>query len=58
VRGVIVRHFVLPNNLAGTDLFVRFVATRLGRGTYVNIMAAVLSGIQGPQLSGTVAASD
>ena len=30
---------VLPNNIAGTDRFVHFVATKLTRSTYVNIMA-------------------
>lgn len=39
VRGVMIRHLVLPHNLAGTDRFVRFVATALGPSTYVNIMA-------------------
>jgi putative pyruvate formate lyase activating enzyme len=38
-RGLMVRHLVLPNNAAGTDRFVRFVAEKLGAYTYVNIMA-------------------
>jgi putative pyruvate formate lyase activating enzyme len=38
VRGVMIRHLVLPHNLAGTERFVDFVATRLGPSTYVNIM--------------------
>lgn len=37
-RGVMLRHLVLPANLAGSDRLVRFVADRLGRSTYVNIM--------------------
>lgn len=39
LRGLIIRHLVLPGNIAGTDKFVQFVATRLSRSTYVNIMA-------------------
>ncbi len=39
LRGLMIRHLVLPENIAGTDRFVRFVAERLSRGTYVNIMA-------------------
>ncbi len=39
LRGLMVRHLVLPENIAGTDRFVRFVAERLSRSTYVNIMA-------------------
>ena len=39
LRGLMVRHLVLPNNIAGTDQFVRLVADRLGRSTYVNLMS-------------------
>ena len=39
LRGLMIRHLVLPNNIAGTDKFVQFVATRLTRSTYVNVMA-------------------
>lgn len=39
LRGLIIRHLVLPANLAGTDRFVRWVAERLGPDAYVNIMA-------------------
>ncbi len=36
-RGLLVRHLVLPNNLAGTGEVVRFLA-ELSEDTYVNIM--------------------
>ncbi len=39
VRGLIIRHLVMPRNLAGTDRFVRWVARELGPDTAVNIMA-------------------
>jgi putative pyruvate formate lyase activating enzyme len=39
LRGLMIRHLVLPGNIAGTDKFVQFVATKLSRSTYVNIMA-------------------
>ena len=38
-RGLIVIHLVMPENLAGTDVFVRWVASELGPDTFVNIMA-------------------
>lgn len=38
-RGLIIRHLVLPHNLAGTDRFVGWVAAELGPGTAVNIMS-------------------
>jgi putative pyruvate formate lyase activating enzyme len=37
-RGVILRHLVMPHNLAGTDRFVRWVAEEISPETYVNIM--------------------
>jgi putative pyruvate formate lyase activating enzyme len=39
MRGVILRHLVMPQNLAGTDRFVEWVARELSKDTYVNIMA-------------------
>jgi putative pyruvate formate lyase activating enzyme len=38
-RGLIIRHLVMPNNIAGTDRFVRWVAQELSPRTSVNIMA-------------------
>jgi len=39
IRGVMIRHLVMPNRVAGTEKFVRWVAKTLPRRTYVNIMA-------------------
>ncbi len=38
-RGLLVRHLVLPGNLAGTDAVLRFIAEEISRDTYVNIMS-------------------
>jgi len=38
-RGVLVRHLVLPDNLAGTDQVMKFLAEELSPNTYVNVMA-------------------
>lgn len=38
VRGLLVRHLVLPNNLAGTDEIVRFLAEEISPHTYLNLM--------------------
>lgn len=38
VRGLLVRHLVLPGGLAGTNEAMRFLADELSRDTYVNIM--------------------
>jgi putative pyruvate formate lyase activating enzyme len=38
VRGLMIRHLVMPNRVAGTDKFVRWVAANLPKSTYVNIM--------------------
>jgi putative pyruvate formate lyase activating enzyme len=39
LRGLIIRHLVMPNRVAGTEKFIRWVAENLPRTTYVNIMA-------------------
>jgi putative pyruvate formate lyase activating enzyme len=38
-RGLMIRHLVMPNGVAGTDKFVKWVAGNLPRDTYVNIMS-------------------
>jgi putative pyruvate formate lyase activating enzyme len=38
-RGLMIRHLVMPNRVAGTKKFVRWVAKELSLSTYVNIMA-------------------
>ncbi len=38
-RGLLVRHLVLPNRLAGTKEIVRFLAREVSTSTYLNIMA-------------------
>lgn len=38
-RGLLVRHLVLPNGLAGTEGVVRFLAQEVSTNTYLNIMA-------------------
>lgn len=37
-RGLLVRHLVLPGDLAGTEKVVRFLAEEISRDTYINIM--------------------
>ncbi len=38
-RGLLVRHLVLPKDLAGTAEIVRFLCDQVSPGTYVNVMA-------------------
>lgn len=38
VKGLLVRHLVLPSGIAGTDEFARFIAEEISKDTYVNIM--------------------
>jgi len=37
-RGLLVRHLILPNGLAGTKEIVRFLAESISRDTYLNLM--------------------
>ena len=39
LRGLMVRHLVMPNRVAGTHEFVKWVAANLSPDTYVNIMS-------------------
>jgi putative pyruvate formate lyase activating enzyme len=38
-RGLLVRHLVLPNGLAGTEKVVNFIGKEISSNTYINIMA-------------------
>ena len=38
LRGLMIRHLVMPNKVAGTEQFVRWIADNLPKDTYVNIM--------------------
>jgi putative pyruvate formate lyase activating enzyme len=38
-RGLLVRHLVLPRNLAGTKQIVKFLAEEISTNTYLNLMA-------------------
>jgi putative pyruvate formate lyase activating enzyme len=37
-RGLLIRHLVLPNALAGSEAILRFIAEEISRDSYVNIM--------------------
>lgn len=37
-RGLLVRHLVLPNRLAGTEKVLKFIAHEISTGTYLNLM--------------------
>ena len=38
LQGLIIRHLVMPNRVAGTEKFVKWVVEALPKSTYVNIM--------------------
>lgn len=38
IRGLMIRHLVMPNRVAGTEKFVQWVADNLPKTTYLNIM--------------------
>lgn len=38
IKGLMIRHLVMPNRVAGTEDFVKWVAEKLPKLTYVNIM--------------------
>lgn len=38
VRGLMVRHLILPNKISGTEEFIKFIAEEFSQTTYVNLM--------------------
>jgi putative pyruvate formate lyase activating enzyme len=59
-RGLLVRHLVLPNGLAGTEKVMGFIAS-LSRETYVNIMAQYrpcYRAMEFPELSRPITAAE
>lgn len=38
LRGLIIRHLVLPNGISGTEEFLQFVAENLSKTSYINLM--------------------
>ena len=38
-RGLLVRHLILPDELAGTEGVVKFIAAEISHNTYLNVMA-------------------
>jgi len=39
IRGLLVRHLVMPYGLAGTENVVKFISNEISKNTYLNIMA-------------------
>lgn len=37
-RGLLVRHLIMPNDLAGTEMVAQFLAEDISKNTYINIM--------------------
>ena len=50
-RGLLVRHLVLPNRIAGTQEVVRFLAQEVSTNTYLNIMAQYRPGYKAFDIS-------
>jgi putative pyruvate formate lyase activating enzyme len=38
-RGLLIRHLVLPNGVAGSEEVIRFIAEKVSRGTYISLMS-------------------
>jgi len=39
VRGLMIRHLIIPNRISGTEKFLRFIAENFPKNTYINLMA-------------------
>ncbi len=52
VRGLLVRHLVLPEDKAGTEEALRFLAEHVSPNTYVSLMAQYFPAYKAPEISG------
>lgn len=50
--GLIIRHLVLPNNLAGTEETLRWIAANLGRETHISLMRQYFPAHLAPETPG------
>jgi putative pyruvate formate lyase activating enzyme len=60
-RGLIIRHLVMPNRVAGSETFIRWVAEKLPKSTYVNLMAQYrveYKAFEYPEISRGITAED
>jgi len=39
VRGLMIRHLIIPNGISGTEKFLKYVAENFPKNTYLNLMA-------------------
>jgi putative pyruvate formate lyase activating enzyme len=51
-RGLLIRHLVLPEGLAGTETIMRFLSEEISGNTYVNIMAQYRPSYKALQIPG------
>jgi putative pyruvate formate lyase activating enzyme len=61
VRGLLIRHLVLPHGLAGSQEVLRFIAEELSRDSWVNIMAQyhpTYKAFEYPELSRRITAKE
>lgn len=49
-RGLLIRHLVLPNNLAGSETILHFIAEEISPDSYVNIMEQYHPAFKAPHL--------
>ncbi len=59
MRGLLVRHLVLPNGLAGSEEIIRFLAGEISKNTYLNLMAQyrpAYNAVQFPEINRPITA--
>ena len=38
-RGLLIRHLIMPKNIAGSDIILKFIAEEISKDSFVNIMS-------------------
>ena len=61
IKGLLIRHLVLPNGWAGTKATMEFISREISRGTYVSLMSQYFpayKAVQNPQLNRRITKSE
>ncbi|MEK7306459.1 MAG: radical SAM protein [Nitrospirota bacterium] len=61
IRGLVVRHLILPNNISGTDEVMHFISSELSKEVYISLMDQYFPAYKAhelPELSGRITKED
>jgi putative pyruvate formate lyase activating enzyme len=54
VRGLLIRHLVLPGALAGTEQIMRFISEKVSKETYISLMSQYFPAYKAPDMDDVI----